>query len=115
MLHECAQHHHTLLKQHACAGCACWSVGGGPQVHDRMTEEVYGRPLRSFRSTARPAPVFTVPVLARGRAALEEINAELGLAFDEQARDCEPRLRRRGFIHGMGAEKGPVIESVQAL
>ncbi|KAK9837421.1 hypothetical protein WJX81_001177 [Elliptochloris bilobata] len=53
-------------------------------VHDRMTEEVYSQPLRSFRSAARPAPVFTVPVLERGRAALEEINAELGLAFDEQ-------------------------------
>lgn len=51
-----------------------------------MTEEVYAQPLRSFRSSARPAPVFTVPVLARGRAALEEINKELGLAFDEQAR-----------------------------
>ena len=56
------------------------------QVHDRMTEEVYAQPLRSFRSSARPAPVFTVPVLARGREALEEINKELGLAFDEQAR-----------------------------
>lgn len=64
--------------------------GDGParaaQVHDRMTEEVYAAPLRSFRSPAAPAPVFTVPVLARGRAALEDINAELGLAFDEQVR-----------------------------
>ena len=60
------------------------------QVHDRMTEEVYAQPLRSFRSSARPAPVFTVPVLARGRAALEEINKELGLAFDEQARAWLP-------------------------
>ena len=63
-----------------------WSAAGALQVHDRMTEEVYSQPLRSFRSTAQPAPVFTVPVLARGRAALEDINAELGLAFDEQAR-----------------------------
>ncbi len=62
-------------------------------MHDRMTEEVYGQSLRSFRSTAQPAPVFTVPVLARGRAALEEINAELGLAFDEQARSREPRVQ----------------------
>lgn len=55
-------------------------------MHDRMTEEVYAEPLRSFRSAARPAAVYTIPVLERGRAALEEINAELGLAFDEQAR-----------------------------
>jgi phosphoribosylformylglycinamidine synthase len=55
-----------------------------PQVHDRMTEQVYPEPLRSFASSALPGPVFTVPVLEKGRAALEQINAELGLAFDEQ-------------------------------
>lgn len=60
----------------------------GLQVHDRMTEEVYTEPLRTFRSATRPAAVYTVPVLERGRAALEEINAELGLAFDEQVSLC---------------------------
>lgn len=48
-----------------------------------MTEEVYAAPLTSFASSATPAPVFTVPVLAQGRAALEAINAEMGLAFDD--------------------------------
>lgn len=54
------------------------------QVHDRMTEEVYSEPLRSFASSAVPGLVFTVPVMEKGRAALEQINEELGLAFDEQ-------------------------------
>ncbi len=54
------------------------------QVHDRMTEQVYLEPLQSFTSPVTPSPVFTVPVLEQGRRALEDINEELGLAFDEQ-------------------------------
>ncbi|BDA47656.1 Phosphoribosylformylglycinamidine synthase [Coccomyxa sp. Obi] len=53
-------------------------------VHDRMTEQVYLEPLRSFATSVTPGPVFTIPVLEKGRAALEQINEELGLAFDEQ-------------------------------
>lgn len=53
------------------------------QVHDRMTEEVYWQPLRSFASDAVPEPVYTVPVMEEGRAALERINADMGLAFDD--------------------------------
>ncbi|CAL5220912.1 g3007 [Coccomyxa viridis] len=53
-------------------------------VHDRMTEQVYLEPLQSFTSPVTPSPVFTVPVLEQGRRALEDINEELGLAFDEQ-------------------------------
>ena len=52
-------------------------------VHDRMTEQVYGSPLGSFASDAAPAPVCTVPVVAEGRAALERVNGEMGLAFDD--------------------------------
>ena len=48
-----------------------------------MTQEVYQEPLRSFKTDATPAAVYTVPLLAKGRAALEEINEELGLGFDE--------------------------------
>jgi hypothetical protein len=44
-------------------------------VHDRMTEQVYGAPLRSFGTDAAPAAVYTVPVVERGRRALEEVNA----------------------------------------
>ena len=50
-----------------------------------MTEQVYVEPLKSFVSPVTPSPVFTVPVLEQGRRVLEEINEELGLAFDEQA------------------------------
>ena len=69
-------------------------------VHDRMTEQVYHEPLSSFSSSspsssgssaaaaaAVPAtskPVRTIPLLAEGKAALAAIDAELGLAFDEQ-------------------------------
>ena len=63
-----------------------------PQVHDRMTEQVYPEPLRSFAGAAAPGAVCTVPVLTQGRAALEAINAELGLAFDEQARPARAAL-----------------------
>jgi phosphoribosylformylglycinamidine synthase len=52
-------------------------------AHDRMTECPYPRRLESFESGVTPAPVFEVPVLREGRAALERINRELGLAFDD--------------------------------
>jgi hypothetical protein len=45
-----------------------------PQVHDRMTEEVYAQPVKSFAVTTPPAKTLSVPVLAHGRAALENIN-----------------------------------------
>lgn len=44
------------------------------QVHDRMTEQVYPRPLQSFKTDMVPSPVFTVPIMAQGAAALEQIN-----------------------------------------
>ena len=30
-----------------------------------------------------PDPVFSIPVMEEGRAALERVNRELGLAFDD--------------------------------
>lgn len=51
-------------------------------VYDRMTEMEYVTPLRSFDSGMQPAATSTVPVMTRGRAALEEVNAEQGLGFD---------------------------------
>uniref|UniRef100_A0A0D9V8R7 phosphoribosylformylglycinamidine synthase n=1 Tax=Leersia perrieri TaxID=77586 RepID=A0A0D9V8R7_9ORYZ len=53
-------------------------------VHDRMTECVYPNKLTSFHSDVVPEPVRIVPVIERGREALEEINVKMGLAFDEQ-------------------------------
>jgi phosphoribosylformylglycinamidine synthase len=52
-------------------------------VHDRMTECPYPTRLETFATGVEPEPVFTVPVLRDGRAALERINREMGLAFDE--------------------------------
>ncbi len=51
-------------------------------VHDRMTERLYEIPLQSFEHGAEPAPVQTIPILEKGRAALEELNEAMGLAFD---------------------------------
>ena len=53
-------------------------------VHDRMTECVYDEPLATFTTDAAPEEVYTVPVLAEGRAALERVDKEMGLAFDEE-------------------------------
>ncbi len=52
-------------------------------VHDRMTECRYPVPLTTFETGIRPDPVFEVPVLTEGRGALERINRQLGLAFDD--------------------------------
>jgi len=53
-------------------------------VHDRMTQCRYTEPLKTFSTNEKPLPVQIVPVLEKGAQALEEINKELGLAFDEQ-------------------------------
>ena len=52
-------------------------------LHDRMTEEEYDKPLTTFDNGAKPVPVETVPIMKEGRAALEKINAEKGLGFDD--------------------------------
>ncbi len=69
-------------------------------VHDRMTECPYPEPLTSFATGASPEPVTTVPVLAEGQAALEEINRRLGLAFDDWDLDYYTRL----FVEVMGRD-----------
>lgn len=38
----------------------------------------------SFTSKDTPLPVSIVPILEKGKSVLEEMNKELGLAFDEQ-------------------------------
>lgn len=52
-------------------------------LHDRMTEQEYTKALTSFDSGAQAKPVKTVPIMEQGRAALELINKEMGLGFDE--------------------------------
>ncbi|MGD8277297.1 MAG: AIR synthase-related protein, partial [Gemmatimonadota bacterium] len=63
-------------------------------VHDRMTECPYPEPLESFETGVEPAATYTIPVLADGRAALERVNRELGLAFDERDLDYYTELFR---------------------
>jgi len=63
-------------------------------VHDRMTEQPYPEPLASFETGLEPAPVRRVPVLAEGRAALERLDRELGLALDDWDLDYYTRLFR---------------------
>ena len=53
-------------------------------IHDRMTECVYSGKLSSFKSSILPEAATVVPVMEQGRAAIEEINLRMGLAFDEQ-------------------------------
>lgn len=53
-------------------------------VHDRMTECVYIQKLTSFETNVVPEEVRFIPVMEKGRKALEEINDVMGLAFDEQ-------------------------------
>jgi phosphoribosylformylglycinamidine synthase len=53
------------------------------EVHDRMTEMPYPEPLESFESGIEPEKTFEVPVMEEGRVALEKINREMGLAFDD--------------------------------
>jgi hypothetical protein len=63
-------------------------------VHDRMTEQVYSQPAQTFKVDAVPAPVFTVPVMEKGRAALEDINSvgsccgSLGFAVYLSGKGC---------------------------
>ncbi|XP_010416277.1 PREDICTED: probable phosphoribosylformylglycinamidine synthase, chloroplastic/mitochondrial [Camelina sativa] len=63
-------------------------------VHDRMTECVYSQKLVSFETNVVPEEVKLVPVMEKGRKALEEINQEMGLAFDEQDLQYYTRLFR---------------------
>ena len=68
------------------------------RVHDRMTECRYAEPLSTFDPGAAPKPSHEVPLIQRGRAALEQLNAEMGLAFDDWDLDYYTKL----FVETMG-------------
>lgn len=65
-------------------------------LHDRMTECEYtieNMPRKSFNeSLKKHENVHTVDVLDKGRTALEEIDAEMGLAFDNADLDYYTQL-----------------------
>ena len=56
-----------------------------PLVHDRMTETVLDDAADAWRLFAHvaPRPLVTIPLRARGRAALDDANTALGLALSE--------------------------------
>uniref|UniRef100_UPI00358ECE87 phosphoribosylformylglycinamidine synthase isoform X3 n=1 Tax=Myxine glutinosa TaxID=7769 RepID=UPI00358ECE87 len=63
-----------------------------PKLCDRMTQCIYQEPLTSFKLEVEAVPTFDIDVLGRGRAALEEANRELGLAFDDWDLDYYTRM-----------------------
>lgn len=63
-------------------------------VHDKMTECIYPSKLLSFKTNAMPEPVVQVPLLEKGKEALEEINKQMGLAFDDFDLEYYMRLFR---------------------
>ncbi|KHN07581.1 Putative phosphoribosylformylglycinamidine synthase, chloroplastic/mitochondrial [Glycine soja] len=63
-------------------------------VHDRMTECVYIQKLTSFETSVVPEEIHYIPVMERGRKALEEINLEMGFAFDDQDLEYYTKLFR---------------------
>ena len=52
-------------------------------LHDRMTEQEYKEPINTFDVNVVTEEVTTVPIMEEGRAALEKINKEKGLGFDD--------------------------------
>lgn len=52
-------------------------------LHDRMTEQQYKEPISTFHIDVITEQVTTVPIMEQGRAALEKINKEKGLGFDD--------------------------------
>lgn len=61
-------------------------------VHDKMTECPYDEPLKTFETNITPEGWSTIPILEEGRAALEKVNKEMGLALDDQDLDYYTKL-----------------------
>lgn len=64
------------------------------KLHDRMTECRYEKPLASFEIDVRPESCYEVNVMTENRAALEKVNRDLGLAFDDWDLDYYTKLFR---------------------
>ncbi|XP_060065152.1 phosphoribosylformylglycinamidine synthase-like [Ylistrum balloti] len=61
-------------------------------LHDRMTQCRYLRPIDSFDQELVTEDVYEVEVMENGRLALEMANTELGLAFDDWDMDYYTKL-----------------------
>uniref|UniRef100_A0AAY4D7H6 Phosphoribosylformylglycinamidine synthase n=1 Tax=Denticeps clupeoides TaxID=299321 RepID=A0AAY4D7H6_9TELE len=64
-------------------------------LYDSMTECIYAQPITSFAVQTQPQDVFEVDILGKGRAALEQANDDLGLAFDAWDLDYYTSLFKR--------------------
>jgi phosphoribosylformylglycinamidine synthase len=67
-------------------------------VHDRMTECPYPEPLRTFETGGEPEPVYDIPLIEKGRPAIEKINREMGLGLDDWDMDYYYNL----FVNDIG-------------
>ena len=63
-------------------------------LHDRMTEYIFALPLATFETSMVRKEMTVIPLLAKGREALIDIDKELGLAFDEWDLDYYTELFR---------------------
>ena len=70
-------------------------------LHDRMTEEEYLTPLTSFEAGVETKEIQWVPIMEEGRAALEKINDEMGLGFDEWDLNYYTELFQVGLTVGL--------------
>lgn len=62
------------------------------KLHDRMTECRYEKPLASFKINVQTEQCYEVDVIGGGRTALEKVNRDLGLAFDNWDLDYYTKL-----------------------
>jgi phosphoribosylformylglycinamidine synthase len=61
-------------------------------LHDRMTEQEYKEPISTFDIDVETKGIEFVPIMEEGRDALEKINAEKGLGFDDFDLDYYTKL-----------------------
>lgn len=64
------------------------------KLHDRMTECRYEKPLTSLKVNVRAESCYEVDVMRESRSALQNVNRDLGLAFDEWDLDYYTELFR---------------------
>ena len=79
---ERSRRYQLILDEHTSLSQDCQNVFFS-LVHDRMTECPYPAPLQTFDSGILPEKVHIIPLLEQGRSALEKINRDMGLGFDD--------------------------------
>jgi phosphoribosylformylglycinamidine synthase len=67
-------------------------------LHDRMTEQEYKEAISTFDIDIETEKVQYVPIMEEGRKALEKINSEKGLGFDDFDLDYYTKLFKVSFF-----------------